>query len=43
MGFRTQRPLASSRLRDPGDENGGMMGFLDHLEELRARLIGTRP
>ena len=30
--------LASSR-PDPDDENVGMMGFLDHLEELRARLI----
>jgi sec-independent protein translocase protein TatC len=31
--------LASSRSPDPGNDNGGMMGFLDHLEELRARLI----
>jgi sec-independent protein translocase protein TatC len=31
--------LASSHPPDPDDENGGMMGFLDHLEELRARLI----
>jgi sec-independent protein translocase protein TatC len=25
--------------RQPDNENGGLMGFLDHLEELRARLI----
>lgn len=31
--------LASSRPPDPDDQNGGMMGFLDHLEELRTRLI----
>jgi sec-independent protein translocase protein TatC len=31
--------LASSRPPDPENENGGMMGFLDHLDELRARLI----
>ena len=31
--------LASSRPPEPEDENGGTMGFLDHLEELRARLI----
>ena len=32
--------LASSRASEPAPEqNGGMMGFLDHLEELRARLI----
>jgi sec-independent protein translocase protein TatC len=31
--------LASSRPPDPEDENGGAMGFLDHLDELRARLI----
>jgi len=31
--------LASSRPPKPDDENAGMMGFLDHLEELRARLI----
>jgi sec-independent protein translocase protein TatC len=31
--------LASSRQTPPEDENGGSMGFLDHLEELRARLI----
>lgn len=31
--------LASSRPPDPDDENGGMMGFLDHLDELRGRLI----
>ena len=31
--------LASSRPPKPEDENVGMMGFLDHLEELRARLI----
>jgi len=31
--------LAPSRPPDPDDDNGGMMGFLDHLEELRTRLI----
>ena len=31
--------LASSRQTEPEDEGSGMMGFLDHLEELRARLI----
>jgi sec-independent protein translocase protein TatC len=31
--------LATSRPPDPEDDNRGMMGFLDHLEELRARLI----
>jgi sec-independent protein translocase protein TatC len=31
--------LVSSRPPDPDDENRGTMGFLDHLEELRARLI----
>jgi sec-independent protein translocase protein TatC len=31
--------LASSRPPRPEDENVGMMGFLDHLEELRGRLI----
>jgi len=31
--------LASSRPPKPDDETAGMMGFLDHLEELRARLI----
>jgi sec-independent protein translocase protein TatC len=30
---------ASSRQTQPDDEGNGMMGFLDHLEELRARLI----
>ena len=31
--------LESSRDPQPDDEGNGMMGFLDHLEELRARLI----
>jgi sec-independent protein translocase protein TatC len=31
--------LASSRPPDPDEKSGGMMGFLDHLEELRSRLI----
>jgi sec-independent protein translocase protein TatC len=31
--------LASSRPPDPDNDNSGMMGFLDHLEELRRRLI----
>jgi Sec-independent protein secretion pathway component TatC len=31
--------LASSRQPEPDDEGTGKMGFLDHLEELRARLI----
>jgi sec-independent protein translocase protein TatC len=31
--------LASSRQPEPDDEGHGRMGFLDHLEELRARLI----
>ena len=31
--------LATSRQPDPDGEGDGRMGFLDHLEELRARLI----
>ena len=31
--------LASSQQPEPDDEGNGRMGFLDHLEELRARLI----
>jgi hypothetical protein len=31
--------LASSRQTEPENNGGGMMGFLDHLEELRTRLI----
>jgi sec-independent protein translocase protein TatC len=31
--------LASSHPSEPDQQNGGTMGFLDHLEELRARLI----
>ena len=31
--------LASSRQPEPDDEGNGRMGFLDHLEELRTRLI----
>jgi sec-independent protein translocase protein TatC len=30
---------ASAQPPEPEQENGGVMGFLDHLEELRARLI----
>jgi hypothetical protein len=33
------KPSLASRPPDPDDDNGGMMGFLDHLEELRVRLI----
>ena len=32
-------PRASARQTQPEDERNGMMGFLDHLEELRSRLI----
>ena len=31
--------LASSRPPEPDDDGNGRMGFLDHLEELRSRLI----
>jgi sec-independent protein translocase protein TatC len=33
------RRAASSRQPEPDDQGNGKMGFLDHLEELRARLI----
>ena len=33
------RLAASSRQPEPDDQGDGKMGFLDHLEELRARLI----